>query len=279
MKKIKFWSIVLAMAVSLPLLNACGGDDDGSHGDGNSSGLVDGVHVNSRKLLSLDVYKGENSSYKRTFTMTYDSKGKLSQIKSHASNIDDYYYADNDITLLSIDYDLKFMEFFDDIGYKIEEGMKLKRYYSYDRCFFTLNDKGYISRLGDCELTYNNDGYLVGANTVKDMWTFAYSEGDIIKYMMETLKSGNIDLYYANYGEKQGELYFSVNVQKKFSDTDWKWHYSDYYATSLLILYHAGLFGNISKHCSTLPKNGIVEQISDKDKSNLIIHCSFVFDK
>lgn len=27
MKKIKFWSIVLAMAVSLPLLNACGGDD------------------------------------------------------------------------------------------------------------------------------------------------------------------------------------------------------------------------------------------------------------
>lgn len=270
------------MAFSLPFVISCG-DDDSSSNRGNSSSLVDGVHVNSRKLLALDVAR-QDDSYILHYNISYDSKGRLNKIimpftnySSHNGVIEE---KTEDVQILNIDYDLKVVEYFENI--KSVYNSNTKEYdmqYVTSRCYFTLNNSGYISRLGNCELSYNNEGYLVDAHSAKDMWTFAYDNGDIIKYMTESLKSGNIDIYYAYYGEKEGDLYFVVNTQGKWSKY---WNVADTWRISLLIAYHAGLFGNISKHCVNLPnsssKNAIIEQISDKDKSSLTIRCSFVFD-
>lgn len=274
MKK-QFLAIMLLIATSIPLLVSCGSDDDEpSNGNNGSFNIVDGVHVNSRKLLYLDVYQQGYSDYyqkefttdKIRFTMSYDSKGRLEKISAP----DPYATSKENVTLMSIDYDLKMIEY-----------LYYGRKRSYLRCFFTLNIKGFISRLGDCELSYNNEGYLVGATTEKNIWTFAYNDGDITKYMVEKLKTGNIEIFYAHYAEKEGYLYFAVN------DPDGFWYggrdnYDIYRTISVLIAYHAGLFGNISKHCINLPNsssnNAIIEQFSDIDNNTQIYHCSFVFE-
>lgn len=277
--KTKIWSILFLVAMTLQLMVACGGDDNGGSNGGGPSNIVDGVHVNSRKLLSLDFYKNDNSKGKFHYAMSYDSKGRLSKIDAT------YYYENNgetkseDYKFLTIDYDLNFIEYFDDkYTYNSTTGKSERKD---GRVFFSLNNKGFISTLGNCELSYDNNGYLVGASTVKDMWTFAYSDGDVIKYMVETLKNGNIGIYYTHYGEKEGNMYFSVNYLDKFKNGDYYISYSDCRTACFLIMYHAGLFGNISKRANLIGKNqnAIVEQISDVDNSNMIIHCSAVFDR
>lgn len=276
MKKLKICSMML-LALMMPLFLSCGGDDDSpSNGSFN---MVDGVHVNERKLLYLDVYKQSYSetyqkelkSDKIRFTMSYDSKGRL--IKISAPFIT-YFSGEHTTlnTLMTIDYDLKLIEY-------VYEGSKS----TYQRCFFSLNSKGFISRLGDCELSYNDEGYLTGANTEKNIWTFAYNDGDIIKYMVEKLKTGNIDIFYAHYAEKEGDLFFAVNDPDGFRDVEgYPLLYCNYRTISLLIAYHAGLFGNISKYCIDLPnsssKNAIIEQFSDVNDKSIFFHCSFVFD-
>ena len=275
MKRFKFWSIMMLVVMTLPIMVACGGDDDSGNG---SSNIVDGIHVNSRKLLSLDIYKNDNSKNKFHFTMSYDSKGRLSKI-------DGTYYSEyngqtntTDIKLLTIDYDLNVIEYYDKYSYNSTTG---EYEYKNARVFFSLNNKGFISTLGNCELSYDNNGYLVGARTIRDMWTFAYTDGDIIKYMVETLKNGNIGIYYPHYGEKEGSMYFSVNHLDKLKYSDPYIFYSDCRIACLLILYHAGMFGNICKlaNLTGTNKNAVVEQISDVDNGNMIIHCSFVFDR
>lgn len=279
MKQIKLFRVLLLIAMSLPLLVSCGGDDDEpSNGNNNSFKVVDGVHVNARKLLYLDVYQQgydqylqkEITSDKIRFAMAYDSKGRLIEICApytsfHPNDPKNYYL------LMKIDYDLKKIEY-------LYEGSKT----SYLSCSFALNNKGFISRLGDCGLTYDDEGYLIGAYTEKNIWTFAYNDGDITKYMVKKLKSGNIDIFYAHYGEKEGDLYFSVNDPDGFFYKGVSLNYNNYRTISVLIAYHAGLFGNISKHCTYLPnsssKNAIVERFSDEDNNNKIYHCSFVFD-
>lgn len=279
MKRFKHWSMMVLVVMAMPMMVACGGDDSGSSNGGGSSNMVDGVHVNSRKLLSLDFYKGNNSKNKFHFTMSYDSKGRLSKIDGTS------YYEYNgqtnttDMKLLTIDYDLNVIEYYDDkyTYYPTTEEYENKK----ARAFFSLNNKGFISTLGNCELTYDNNGYLVGARTVKDMWTFAYTDGDIVKYMVETLKNGNIGIYYPHHGEKEGIMYFSVNNLDKIKDWDFYITYTNCRTACLLILYHAGLFGNICK-CANLTgtnKEAVVEQISDVDKSTMIIQCSVVFDR
>ena len=284
MKKVNIWRVFTLMGLSLALMASCGGDDETSSNDGSGSfGLVDGVHVNSRKLMALDVSMQDNS-YIFHYKMSYDSKGRLNKIImpfTYTSYHDGITEEETeDVQILNIDYDLKLVEFFEKIkGVYNSETQTYERQYVMSRCYFTLNNNGFISRFGDCELSYNKEGYLVGANSAKDMWTFAYDNGDIIKYMVESLKTGNIDIYYAYYGEKEGDLYFVVNSQGKLATN---WDEADVRRITLLIAYHAGLFGNISKHCINLPnsssKNAILEQICDKDKSSLIFRCSFVFD-
>ena len=272
MKKLKIWGTML-LALMMPLVISCGDDDDSpSNGSFN---VVDGVHVNERKLLYLDVYKrgysddlqSEYGSENIRFTASYDSKGRLIKINAPFNT-----YSGKFNTLMTIDYDLKLIEY-------LYNGSKT----TYQRCFFSLNSKGFISRLGDCELSYNDEGYLIGANTEKNFWTFAYNEGDIIKYMVEKLKTGNIEIFYTHYAQKEGDLFFAVNDPDGFREYEGaSLSYCNYRTISLLIAYHAGLFGNISKHCIDLPnsssRNAIIEQISDVNNKSVIFHCSFVFD-
>ena len=287
MKKVNFWSVLTLMVLSLPLVVSCGGDDENpsnSNDNNGSYGTVDGVHINNRKLMALDVSMQDNS-YTLHYNMSYDSKGRLNKIimPFTSTSYHDGVVTETkteDVQILNIDYDLKVVEYFEKIkGVYNSETQTYERQYDMSRCYFTLNNNGFISRFGDCELSYNKEGYLVGANSAKDMWTFAYDNGDIIKYMVESLKSGNIDIYYSYYGEKDGDLYFVVNSQRKWSEY---WSEAEVWRITLLIAYHAGLFGNISKHCINLPnsssKNAILEKICDKDKSSLIFRCSFVFD-
>lgn len=264
-------------------LFSCGGDDDNSPNGGGSYDLVDGVHVNPQKLLALDVYKGENVKSKIHFDMSYDAKGRLTDvIASVYRTLSDGNTQTEKAKILSIDYDLRFIEYYHKEKYSYNStthGYDVTPVY--ERAFFNLNSNGYIATLDNCELSYNNDGYLVGKKDSKTMWTFAYGENDVIKYMVERLKTGNIDIYYTHYGAKNGDMYFSVNNPDKFSEWDSYPTISDCRTASVLILYQAGLFGRISQQCINLAgssnKNAIIEQISDKDGSNLIIRCSFVF--
>lgn len=283
-KKNLFSLLPLVVMVMLTIsLFSCGGDDDNSPNGGGSYDLVDGVHVNPQKLLALDVYKGENAKSKIHFDMSYDAKGRLTDvIASVYRTLSDGNTQTDKAKILSIDYDLRFIEYYHKEKYSYNStthGYDVTPVY--ERAFFNLNSNGYIATLDNCELSYNNDGYLVGKKDSKTMWTFAYGENDVIKYMVERLKTGNIDIYYTHYGAKNGDMYFSVNNPDKFSEWDSYPTISDCRTASVLILYQAGLFGRISQQCINLAgssnKNAIIEQISDKDGSNLIIRCSFVF--
>lgn len=275
MRKLFF---ILCMAICSVCLTSCGGSDDktsssggsssggGSSTDGSGSTIVDGVHVNPRKLLTLDLYKQDKTDEKIHFAMSYDSKGRLSKINAT--------YGEWSNELLNIDYDLKVLSCYFDINepYRYPYGTESLPY----RFPFSLNKYGFISRISNCEFSYNDAGYLTDVNAVEDVWTFAYSEGEIIKYMAETLKTGNLLIYYAYYGEKDGELYFTVNSTNKSYKRNY-WSPNDWRTVSALILYHAGLFGNISKHSQNLSaysnKGAVIEQSNSNNK--VTVHCSF----
>lgn len=274
MRKLFF---ILCMAICSVCLTSCGDDDKGSSSGGSSSGggsstdgsgstIVDGVHVNPRKLLTLDLYNQDKSDNSIHFAMSYDSKGRLSKIKMTNGELT--------TELVDIDYDLKVLSCYFDINgpYRYSYGTESLPY----RFPFSLNKYGFISRISNCEFSYNDAGYLTDVNAVEDVWTFAYSEGEIIKYMAETLKTGNVLIYYAYYGEKDGELYFTVNSTNKSYKRN-SWSLRDWRTVSSLILYHAGLFGNISKHSQNLSaysnKGAVIEQSNSNNK--VTVHCSF----
>lgn len=276
MRKLFF---MLCMTICCVCLTSCGGGDDNgsssggsstnggsSSGGGSGSTIVDGVHVNPRKLLTLDLYKQDKTDENIHFAMSYDSKGRLSKV-----NVTTGEWSTE---LLNIDYDLKVLSCYFDINepYRYSYGSGSLPY----GFPFSLNKFGFISRISNCEFSYNDAGYLTDVNAVEDVWTFAYSEGEIIKYMAETLKTGNVLIYYAYYGEKDGELYFTVNSTNKSYKRN-NWSLNDLRTVSALILYHAGLFGNISKHCKNLPaysnKGAVIEQTNNNN--NTTVHCSF----
>ena len=262
MKKLKFGKMMLSAVLVIPLLFACGGDDDSSNKN-NQTTLVDGVNVNKRKILTLEVTDMDKSL--GLYKITYDSKGRLTQIDIENWGIG-----------LRIDYDLCIMEYYDGLG--INAQGKLEKYYA--KCRFTLNERGFISQISNCECTYNSEGYLTGVKTFVDWWTFAYNNGDVAKAMVEVFKSGNMDLYYVYYGEKknEGELYITC---KELEYTGFKFHRS----VMAMIAYHAGLFGNISKHCTTLPNTADAKTFielsswnSSKRKSeDMTLSCKFTF--
>ena len=268
MKKI---SLLLLMAICSICLTSCGGgDEDGGSTSGGSSAnsdggssIVDGVHVNPRKLLSLDLCKQGDNKQNLHFAISYDSKGRLSKVIIQDET---HYYNSPSWELLNIDYDLKLITCFGS-----EVSSRTRHYY------FALNKYGFISRIGNCELTYNDAGYLIGSKTANDIWTFAYNEGEVIKYMIEPLTTGNAQICYTYYGDKDGELYFTVNSTNINPKSIKTWTESELFIISELILYHAGLFGNISKLCkklSTYSNRGA--SIERNNRSNKItIKCSF----
>ena len=268
MKQLKIWSMMMLAAMMITIMVSCG--DDTSGGKSSQTMLVDGVNVNKRKLLTLELlYMGSSTGICQ---MTYDSKGRLTEID-----------IPNVGTGLRIDYDLRMIEYYD--GYKYtydyQEGRNVWGP-NYVKCRFTLNERGFISQFGNCECTYNSEGYLTEVKSITDWLTLAYSNEDIVKAMVEKLKSGNIDLYYVYYEDKtnEGELYITCKeLEASFNEKVER-------SIMAMIAYHAGLFGNITKHCTMLPNTSDAKTFvelskhswSGTNKSEPITYaCKFTF--
>ena len=276
MKKMKFWSTMLLVMLVMPMMVACGGDDGGSGNNNGQWTLVDGVNVNKRKLLTLDLYYTDTRI--GLYQMTYDSKGRLTRI-----DFKDYTSSEKKCGL-TIDYDLCLIEYL--AGNKLRYDSQTNAYFQepvYVKSLFALNDRGFVSQIANCECTYNSDGYLTGVKTIGDFWSLVYNNGDVAKAMVERFKNGNIDLYYVYYGDKtnEGELYvtckeFNFGSGEKFSRS-----------VMTMIAYHAGLFGNITKHCTMLPNSADAKtflEMSYLDAYNrinedLTFTCKFTFDE
>ena len=267
MKKMKFWTMMLLVALFTSQIMACG--DDSSDNDREQANLVDGVHVNKRRLHSVKI---RDSKETKDFRVTYDIKGKLTKIE---------WQNQGNATCLIIDYDKHLIEYLDRLETKVtgyDNNTRYVRTYvpkSMMYCGFTLNERGFISQIGDYKCSYDNNGYLVGVNSTKDIWSLLYNDGDIIRSTIETLKTGNTDIYYIAYKEEpnSGLIYFS---SKEFT------HKGDHKesqeklirAVITLIAYHSGLFGNISKHCTLLPSSSDLSAYIDIE-SHIECICSF----
>ena len=233
MKKLKFWSIIMLMAMSLPLMVSCGGDDD-SVTEPNNSEIIDGVNVPKGKKLVQLKYVMQNSIW--SFIVKYDSKGRLSQINSKFK-FDTDEKEGEEFELAKIDYDTQ----------TIVNSSSSKKYH------FSLNSNGYISQIGLCTLDYTPNGYLKEVNDNRGIGSIIYNEDDIIKASVSKLTSDNISLYYFYYGEDQekGEMIFNIERDPIFTNyrlVDWD------YLTEILcgIAYTSGLFGKNVKRCITL---------------------------
>lgn len=258
MKKLKIWSMMMLAVMVLPLVVSCGGDDDSTDSKWDRSNLVDGVNVNKRQLLTVNVAEGYFS-----LKMNYDAHGKLTNIIWTENN--------KDYEGLTIDYDLRVIRYLDKMKYAYVSS-SLTQSAVMASCRFTLNDRGYISQIDDCNCTYDDEGYLVGVTTSNEMWTLTYSGGDVVKSLTEGLISGKLHIYTFNYSEdsSKGEFYFTC---KDFSAD------RVYRTIIALVAYHSGLFGKISKHCTMLPNSTDPKTFIDWNnyKESEPIKCAFTF--
>lgn len=268
MKTTKILIIIPLVIMALSLLNGCGGGDEAS--PSNTTGIVDGVHVNARKLKSLNV-----GGF--IFNMSYDTQGRLTSIVW--TNFDN----SNSLTNCTIDYDLRVVEYIS--GLSMYSGMTVSEAFKYkkSRVIFTLNDQGYISQIGNCSLTYNSNGYLVGVNTKDEVFSYAYNNGDMVKSMVESLRYGDIKIYYIEYEDKpgSGEIIFYIKGDQYLSDL---FLYSSNYQRGIAILaaYQAGLFGKTSHHFTELPnntnKNYIIDILNRQQTEHIKITCTCKFE-
>lgn len=273
MKKIRIWSMLILSLMMMPLTTACGGDDDGgSDGDGSNGNVVDGVNVNTKKLKEITIidYKDGNSqttTLNYHFNITYDPKGRLSTV-----TLSDYTYYDNNsgvekttsVEMLKIDYDLHVAQ--------------INEVYRQASQMFTLNSKGYIAQIGKCTCSYDYDGYLTRVESNNEIWSLVYNDGDLLKSAVSKLAKGNIKMYYFFSGEdtNTGELYFRMNTPDNLV-------HNDNFTQSILsfIAYQSGLFGKISKFCTSLSKsnqsNAAFTKASESSSHQIVIHCSFKY--
>lgn len=273
MKKLRMWSVLTLSLMMVPLMTACGGDGDGGSDGGGSNGhVVDGVNVYTKKPKEITIidYK-EGSSQPHTvnshFKINYDSKGRLSTV-----TLPDYTYYDfnsgtqetKSIELLKIDYDLHVAQ--------------INNINAQSSHMFTLNSKGYIAQIGKCTCEYDNDGYLIGVESNKEIWSLVYNEGELIKSAVNKLAQGDIKLYYFFSGEdtNTGELYFRMNTPDNYVDNR-----NPIQAFLSFVAYQSGLFGKISKFCTSLSRsnqsNVEFTKASDNSSHQIVIHSSFKY--
>lgn len=264
MKKVFYYLLTISLVSSVGFgITSCGGDDDGS------SSVIDGVNVNNgKKLTRLDILLESNSStttgdYTVNLNVLYDSKGRLSDvIWTNGQKYESGKYVDGEVELMKIDYDLRFVN--------ISDGYSSLKY------MFSLNDKGYISQIGNCSCTYDSYGYLTGVENITEIWSLAYNEGELIKSLVSKLKNGNMLLYYMFYGENSstGELMFYMNGEK----------YETYgrnpiQAVMCFIAYQSGLFGKITNHCRYLSKSNntsaVLERNNEQNSKKFVVRCKF----
>ena len=177
---------------------------------------------------------------------------------------DKYSEYEVDVDIMRIDYDFRIVN--------ISNG------YSSANYMFSLNDKGYISQIGNCSCSYDSYGYLTRVEEFTEIWSLIYNEGELIKSLVNSLKHGNIEIYYMFYGENSdsGELVFYMNSEKekrpRFSGQ----------AVMCFIAYQSGLFGKITNHCTYLSRSNetsaALELGNEKNSNKYLVRCNFTFE-
>ena len=264
MKKIFYFLLTIALVSSVSfVLTSCGGDDDGT------SSVIDGVNVNNGKKLSrLDInLNGVSSSViTEKLRIFYDSKGRLTNvIWTNGFKYENGKYSEGEVDVMRIDYDLRVVN--------INDG------YSSANYMFSLNDKGYISQIGNCSCSYDSYGYLTRVENVTEIWSLAYNEGELIKSLVSNLRNGNMQIYYMFYGDSSdsGELMFYMNSEK-----DKSYGRNPYQAVMSFIAYQSGLFGKITNHCTYLSRSNetsaVLQRNNEQNSNKTIIRCNFTYE-
>ncbi len=226
MKNLKILSEMMLTTVIAFTMMACSGDDE-------KKSSTEGVNVISgKKLVELKVSDSQND-HPSTYKVLYDSKGRIRSIlqerwdKDYNSNT--WYPTGEGSSLVTIDYELNTIKF----------SRKSKTYN------FSLNENGYINRIGTCVLNYDSNGYLIGVDESNEINTLIYDSNNIAKASITKLSSGRTALYYVTYGNKDntGELYVRVRRPEDSS----RHSYINSESVMAIIAYQSGLFGKVIK--------------------------------
>lgn len=241
--------------------SSCGGDDEGNSsvaGDDESSKVIDDVNMDkTKKLVELSFDESTKLS------ISYDNIGRMSKVMLFSELYESK-------VLLKIDYDLRVIEFNDEYYYSDSD--------SFNKCMFSLNNKGYISQIGSCTCTYDSYGYLTGVENSKEIWTLSYQEGELVKSLVNNFTDGP-EIYLMFYGENKdsGELLFYMNTEKEK-----KYIHRSVQAVLCFIAYQAGLFGKITNHCTYLSKSNetaaVFERNNNKNSNITTIKCKFKYE-
>lgn len=225
----------MSMVLSLPIVFACGNDDD-------SGKIVDGVYVApGKKLVELQL-KGDNDPDPLIFKAEYDSKGRLTKMcyrkiePKYDSETQNYVYVyGEDVNMAIIDYDFRIVRVFGTFNPNYVR--------TYD---FILNEEGYISQIGECVLNYDSNGYLTGVKELNTIGSFAYNSNELIKASISSLYKNEMSLYYISYGNEvnQGDIY--INIQQT-DDRKSRYLSPDLSDIAVFIAYQSGLFGKVGK--------------------------------
>ncbi len=265
MKKVAKWSILMLAVVMISVCSSCGGSDDGQ-----DTQKVDGVNViTGKKLvyLNIEVVKLENnynglSSGNYNLKMEYDSKGRLSkvlQIKHFGDGIQN----DKISEVAVIDYDL----------------CEISLFYS-GRYRFMLNNKGYVSQIGNSTCVYDDAGYLVGTENSRQIVSLTYENEDVARSVVNNIAYNKMRMCHFYYGDNSntGELYFQMETEDNHIDSH---KYAE--AVVSLIAYLSGLFGKTSKHCTYLTKTDETiayfnKYVENGYNRNISLKCTFVYE-
>lgn len=249
-------------------LNSCSSDNDDDNGNGSIGNRRKLSEITLKRDYSDKLYVVPNEEYK--YYMDYDSKGRLSKIERKWQSGSESLWETYNI--VDIDYDFGLITISNSEKYYDEVYEGRKRYFN-----FELNDKGYISRLENLTCHYDEDGYLTRVSKEGGIWTFAYDQGDLIKYMLNDLAK-EPKIYYVFYGNNfdSGTLVYNVKAP------NFHFYIRDDNSVLAIIAYQAGLFGKTAKHISYLSvpstEKAIISLFDEKNPERYITtKCDFKF--
>jgi len=270
-KTAKFWNILMFVIMMMLVLVSCGGSNDDSN-SGSTPNVIDGPtiwsgkRISELKILETWTYLNGKPHPERPFNFKceYDSKGRLSKIFGDVTVLEDKVVTKTE-EITSIDYELQTVSIWDFNGH----GTKMRTF------GFSLNKDGYISQIGTCFLSYEN-GYLTGVDQSRKLSSLVYDENDVIKASISNLKNGNLSLLYMTYGNvnNQGDLY----VRVRLTDDKLGRFLLNFRETGIVfIIYHAGLFGKVSKHFLHLQDKNAASGIFDLEGEDESEYLKFSF--
>lgn len=221
MKRRNLFHALCAVALSLSL-TACGGDDDGGNG-GNNGG---GSYNPSKKLTKLvikdlkvadeyseEIIRSEDDKAKYdvafgdfVYEIEYDTQGRLNRVVAKTGK-KGVHNPDGTITIedVPINADIATVDY-DQSKITVPYVLRLDGTVSSKKELrFALNDKGYITQLGDYSIVYDADGYVKEVKETNKMWNTIYKNQEFIGWIEQELKSLSSQTYYVDYSNGGGK--------------------------------------------------------------------------